>query len=217
MKTKPLILWGATGQSIMLEETLRNKFHIEALFDNNLNVSSPFQNIPIYHSWNAFIKWSIEKELSKFSFMVAIGGKHGKVRLEIHNNLKEFGLIPISAIHASSYVSKDSLLGEGIQVLPNATINPRVKLGKSCIINTSASIDHECILGDGVHIGPGAKLAGCIQIGNYSFIGTNATILPGIEIGNNVIVGAGSVVTKDIPDGVVAYGNPCIIVKRIKK
>lgn len=217
MKIKPLILWGGTGQSIMLEETLRNNYRLEALFDNNSNVVSPFQNVPIYHGWNAFLKWGKQKELSKHSFMVAIGGEHGKLRLELHNKLKAAGLQPISAIHSSSYVSVDSILGEALQVLPNATINPRVKLGKTCIINTSASIDHECILGNGVHIGPGAKLAGCIEIGNYSFIGTNATILPRIKIGSNVIIGAGSVVTKDIPNNVVAYGNPCKIVNRTIK
>ena len=212
MNTKPLILWGATGQSIMLEETLRNDFRLEALFDNDRNILSPFQNVPIYHGWNAFLNWGKQKELGQYYFMVAIGGEHGKVRLELHTKLKSKGLKPISAIHSSSYVSVDSILSEGLQILPNVTINPRVKIGKCTIINTSASIDHECILGEGVHIGPGAKLAGCIVIGAYSFIGTNATILPNIKIGKNVIIGAGSVVTKDVPDNVIAFGNPCRII-----
>ena len=211
LKTKPYILWGATGQSIMLEETLRKSYHLEAIFDNNNNIKSPFSNTPIFHGWSSFLNWAKNKNLSKYGFMIAIGGGNGKVRLELHEKLKKEGLNPISAIHISSYISKDTNLGEGIQVLPNATINPRVNIGVSCIINTSSSIDHECTLGDGVHIGPGAKLAGCISIDDNSFIGTNATILPNIKIGKNVIIGAGSVVTKDIPDNVIAFGNPCII------
>ena len=158
-----------------------------------------------------------QKELAQYYFMVAIGGSKGKIRLEIHQKLKGIGLKPISAIHSSSYVSEDAIIGEGMQVLPNSTINPRVKIGNCSIVNTSASIDHECILGNAVHIGPGAKLAGCIEIGAYSFIGTNATILPNIKIGKNVIIGAGSVVTKNIPDDVIAYGSPCKIVKRTMK
>jgi maltose O-acetyltransferase len=53
---------------------------------------------------------------------------------------------------------------------------------------------------------------GLVSIGNNTFIGANTTILPNVKIGNNVIIGAGSVVTKDIPDNVVAVGNPARVV-----
>ena len=46
-------------------------------------------------------------------------------------------------------------------------------------------------------------------IGDNVFIGANTTVLYGVHIGNNVIIGAGSVVSKDLPDGVVAAGIPC--------
>ena len=47
------------------------------------------------------------------------------------------------------------------------------------------------------------------------WIGRNTDILPGVDIGSNTVIGAGSVVTKDIPDWVVAAGNPCRVVKQI--
>lgn len=50
---------------------------------------------------------------------------------------------------------------------------------------------------------------GEITIGNNVFIGSNSVLLYGVHIGNNVVIGAGSIVTKDIPDGVVAVGVPC--------
>lgn len=49
---------------------------------------------------------------------------------------------------------------------------------------------------------------GKIEIGEYSFIGANSTILPGVTIGDHCVIGAGSVVTKDIPSGMVAAGVP---------
>ena len=211
MSLKNLILWGATGQSIMLEEILCDKYQLIALFDNNPKIKSQFPNVPIYYGWESFNKWKENINLSEFYFMVAIGGENGKARVEVHNQLTQKGLSPIKATHNSAYVSPNSYLGDGAQVLPNATICPRVKTGLSVIINTSASVDHECILGDGVHIGPGAKLAGCVKIGDYSFIGTNATILPNIKIGKNVTIGAGSVVTRNMPDNTIAFGNPCKI------
>ena len=54
-----------------------------------------------------------------------------------------------------------------------------------------------------------------VTIGDNVWIGGSVTILPGVNIGNNVTIGAGSVVTKDIPDNVVAVGNPCRVIRKI--
>jgi len=56
-----------------------------------------------------------------------------------------------------------------------------------------------------------------ITIGNNVWIGGNAVINPGVLIGNNSVIGSGSVVTKDIPENVVAAGNPCRVIREIKE
>ena len=54
-----------------------------------------------------------------------------------------------------------------------------------------------------------------VKIGNNVWIGGNACIMPGVTIGDNVVIGAGSVVTKDIPSNVIAFGNPCKVIREI--
>ncbi len=54
-----------------------------------------------------------------------------------------------------------------------------------------------------------------VHIGNNCWIGTGALIMPGVTIGDNVVVGAGSVVTKDLPSNVLAFGNPCRVQREI--
>lgn len=54
-----------------------------------------------------------------------------------------------------------------------------------------------------------------VYIGENVWIGANAVIVPGVHIGKNSVIGAGSVVTKDIPEGVVAVGNPCRVLREI--
>ncbi len=54
-----------------------------------------------------------------------------------------------------------------------------------------------------------------VTIGDSVWIGGNATILPGVTIGDNVVIGAGSVVTRNIPSGVVVGGNPARIIKKV--
>ena len=61
----------------------------------------------------------------------------------------------------------------------------------------------------------GLEYALPIHVGNNVWFGGNVTVVPGVNIGNNVTVGAGSVVTKDIPDNVVAAGNPCKVIRKL--
>lgn len=55
-----------------------------------------------------------------------------------------------------------------------------------------------------------------VTIGNDVWIGGGTIIISGVTIGNNVVIGAGSVVAKSIPDNVIAYGNPCKVVRENK-
>lgn len=54
-----------------------------------------------------------------------------------------------------------------------------------------------------------------VKIGNNVWIGGHSCVCPGVTIGDNVVIGAGSVVCKDIPDNVVAAGNPCRVIREI--
>ena len=61
----------------------------------------------------------------------------------------------------------------------------------------------------------GMEIALPITVGNRVWIGANVSVLPGVTIGDDTVIGAGSVVNKDIPDGVVAAGNPCRVIRKI--
>jgi sugar O-acyltransferase (sialic acid O-acetyltransferase NeuD family) len=117
--------------------------------------------------------------------------------------------------HPASFVSPSSSLGKGSQVLAGSVISVLSTIGEACIINTNASVDHECLIGDGVHIAPGATLCGCVTVERFSMIGAGAVVLPRTKIGEGSVIGAGSVVTKDIPSNVVAFGSPARVIREI--
>ena len=207
---KKLIIWGATGQSIVLEEFLSKDYSIKAIFDNNKRIKSPFKNVNIFYGKKGFEKW-LKNKKGKFYFIVAIGGGLGKDRVKISNYLKKNNLIEISAINKKTNIATNAKLGKGVQILMGVNVGSRCEIDNNVILNTSASIDHECKIKKGVHVGPGAKLAGSIFIDKYTQIGTGAIILPFLKIGKNCVIGAGSVVTKDVPDFSIVYGNPARI------
>ncbi|WDF83296.1 sugar O-acetyltransferase [Lacticaseibacillus pabuli] len=112
-----------------------------------------------------------------------------------------------------------------------------IEIGENFYCNVDAILlDTNWIrIGDNVKIGPRVNLftaghpidtpirvsmleyAKEIHIGDNTWIGGNVTVVPGVSIGKNCVIGAGAVVTKDIPDGVIAVGNPARILRKIGK
>ncbi|MCP1300773.1 sugar O-acetyltransferase [Chryseobacterium sp. S0630] len=126
---------------------------------------------------------------------------------------------------------------ENICIEPNfwCDYGYNIKVGENFYANHNLVI-LDCAkieFGDNVFIGPncsfytaghpldvqqrneGLEYAHPIKVGDNVWLGGNVVVLPGVSIGNNSVIGAGSVVTKDIPDNVVAVGNPCKVVKNI--
>lgn len=91
----------------------------------------------------------------------------------------------------------------------------KVKIGKNAQIAPNVAI---YTAGHPVH--PDSRNSGYeygidVTIGDNVWLGGNTVIMPGVHIGSNVVIGAGSVVTKDIPDDVIAVGNPCRVLRKI--
>ncbi len=206
---KRIIFWGSASQAVVLEELISySDAEIVAVFDNNTRAKSPIDGVPIYYKKEGFERWMSQQQQKELHFAVAIGGEHGNARLEIHDYLKSRGLIPFQCVHPTSFIASNATIGEGCHILAKSAICARSKLGKSVILNTLADVDHECTIGDGAHVSANVIVAGGCTIGSNAFIGVGAAILPRLTVGNNAIIGAGSVITKDIPDYAVAYGNP---------
>ena len=91
----------------------------------------------------------------------------------------------------------------------------KVEIGDNVFIAPNCNIYTASHPIDTVERNKGLEYANKVKIGNNVWIGGNVTILPGVTIGDNSTIGAGSVVTKDIPANVVAYGNPCRVAKNI--
>ena len=129
-------------------------------------------------------------------------------------------------------------VGEGCYVEPPFHANwggRHVHLGKFVYANFGLTMvdDTHIYVGDYTLFGPNVVVAtaghpidpelrarglqynAAVRIGKNCWIGAGALIMPGVTIGDNTVIGAGSVVTRDIPAGVVAVGNPCRVMREI--
>jgi acetyltransferase EpsM len=139
-----------------------------------------------------------------------------QARLALSNFVYERGFSLVTAVHPTAVVANDVQVSPGTVVAAGAIINPATQIGQNAIINTGASVDHECVIEEGVHICPGVHLAGKVTVGRATWVGIGATVTDHIRIGAGSIIGAGAVVVNDIPDGVIAYGVPAKVIRRVE-
>lgn len=140
---------------------------------------------------------------------------NSQIRNKIYTNLKKIGYFLPVIIDPSAVVSQTAQVLEGTFVGKNVVINAYACIGKNCIINTGAIVEHECVVGDESHIAVGAVMCGQSKVKEYCLVGANATIIQCMNIGENTIIGAGSIVITDIPNSVVAVGNPARVIKNV--
>lgn len=91
------------------------------------------------------------------------------------------------------------------------TFGDNVFIAPNCVFSTAG---HPL---DAEQRNRGLEIALPITVGNNVWFGTQVSVLPGVKIGSNVVIGAGSVVNRNIPDGVVAAGNPCRVIRKLSE
>ena len=175
---------------------------------NNLDL--PIGN-PFNHS-DFSIKVSNHINITDYEFYT-LGVYQPKHKIKIVETLSPDIDRFVNVIHDGLDISKMSTLGRGLLINSKVSIAAHTTIGDFVTINRHVSIGHHTVIGDYCSINPGANIAGNVTIGEGTTIGMGVNIIDGVKIGKNTIIGAGSVVTKDIPDNVVAYGSPCKIIR----
>lgn len=136
----------------------------------------------------------------------------GNIREKIYERIKQIGYILPVISDPSTSIAMDAVVEEGTFAAKMSVINSGAYIGKCAIINSGAIIEHDCRVGAFSHVSPGTILCGNVSVGEATHIGAGVVLRQGVNIGDHCIIGMGSVVLEDIPDNVVAYGNPCKVV-----
>ncbi|UCD16653.1 MAG: transferase [Candidatus Zixiibacteriota bacterium] len=148
---------------------------------------------------------------------------------------------PFTAIYAGNTIGEDFQTGQGVSIREHNKIGHSVSIGTHAIleyenvIGDFSRIHSGCFLemvtlGRNVFVGPYTvftddphpmncpkwkECGGGALVGDFAKIGANCTLLPAVKIGRGALVGAGSVVTADIPEMMVAAGNPARVIKAV--
>jgi sugar O-acyltransferase (sialic acid O-acetyltransferase NeuD family) len=153
------------------------------------------------------------EELINCEFIFGVNGPLAKEKVFDFFSKKINRSNYISLIHPTAHKSKSSIISNGVIIEPNCVISSQTFIDFGVNIKRNTSVGHHGIIEKYVEVNPGVTVSSNVILGEKSIIGSGSVIKDGIRIGKNSLIGIGSVVTKDIPDGVIAYGNPCKVIK----
>ena len=163
-------------------------------------------------------------------------------QLRYLDELQEYAAIPHvdQAARFAKLKAMFAEVGEGTYVESPFYANfggRHVHLGRNVYTNFGATFvdDTHIYIGDNTMLGPHVTIATAshpidpelrrqglqynlpVRIGRNCWLGAGVIVMPGVTIGDNTVIGAGSIVTKDIPSGVVAVGNPCRVLREVSE
>ena len=190
------------------------KYNITGIIDSSAEPGSKLHGYPVLGRQEEIAE--LVKTYSIEAGFIAIGDNFDRkhVRDEIISRVPDFHFV--NAIHSSVILGRDVSLGTGIGIMAGVIVNPGAAIEDFCLLNTGSQLDHDCYMGQFSSISCGSVTGGRVRIGEFSTITVGVTIIDRINIGENTVVGSGAVVVKDLPDNVVAYGNPAKIIRKRK-
>jgi acetyltransferase-like isoleucine patch superfamily enzyme len=126
-------------------------------------------------------------------------------------------------------IREDCEIGDHVSVWSNTVVDYGCRVGDGVKIHSNCYVAQFTVIEDGAFLAPGVSIANDLypgddesaklmtgpHIGAGAQIGVNVTILPFVRIGAGAMIGSGSVVTRDVPAGMVAYGNPALPRRRV--
>ena len=119
----------------------------------------------------------------------------------------------VTVTHPSAQIAGSARVAAGTVVLPGAIVAANAEIGEFCIVSTKASLDHDGVMGTYSSFAPAVTAGGEVTIKPFAAVLLGANIIHSISVGEHSVVGAGSLVLRDVPDRVVAYGLPARVIR----
>ena len=150
-------------------------------------------------------------KIENSEFVIANGepAARRKIFEKLHFQGVKFGTL----IDNSTLVSETAVVEKGVVVTPLCSISSDATLSINSCVNTMSIIGHNVYIGINTVVSSMVNMGGGCLVGQNTYIGMGALIKDGVKIGSNTIIGMGSVVYNDVPDGVIALGNPARVMR----
>lgn len=145
---------------------------------------------------------------------VVIANGEPALRERLHERVVQARLPLASLIDPSATVSPTARLGRGVIVAPYCSVASLACLGDNVAVNTQSIVGHDVTVGSHSVISSMVNLGGASTIGESAYVGMGSQIKEKLRVGSHSIISMGSVVHHDVPDEIIAMGNPARPIRR---
>ena len=185
----------------------RNKVWDEFIFIDDGFCGNTVNDVMVYSYDDAVNRYKDNLEIS-------MGVGEPATREKLYVKVENDGIGLATLIHPDVYIPNTTKIGKGVTIQYGCFISCNVEIGDYVYIQPQVNVGHDDRLKKGCMVSGLSNLAGNVEIGEYTYIGLSVAIKEGITIGNYSIIGMYSSVHKDIPEEIIAIGNPARPMKR---
>lgn len=180
----------------------------EIVFIDDGDDVKDLRKIPIYTFEGALALFS------RRSCEVCIAVGEPAIRQDLYKKLVSARLKIATLIDPGVSIVSSTTVGEGTIICRYVSVTCDVSIGNNVYVHPMACIGHDAVIGNSSVISSFVDVAGDCIIGSEAFLGIGVVMKQGVSIGKRSIVGMASVVHRDIPESVIAMGNPARAMKR---
>lgn len=213
MSNKTLYIYcaGGLGRDVLKMSKFMNQRKPQwnqIIFIDDRFEAPDMNGIPVW----TFEQYLRNREGNEGEFVIANG--ETVYRQTIYQKLKNHSCKLATLVHPNVYLDECDSIQEGSVIAEGNIIGGNISVGRCVYVSLACVLGHDVVLEDFVTLSHDINLSGSVTIGTGTYIGTGTVVRDEVKIGKDCIIGMGSLVTKDIPDGVVAYGSPCKVVRK---
>lgn len=160
--------------------------------------------------------YSYDEAVSRFkgNLEASMGVGEPAVREKLFAKLEKDGIPAATLIHPDVFIPETTEIGKGVTIQMGNFISCNAVIEDYVYIQPHCNIGHNDILKKGCMVSGFCNLAGGVTVGEYTYLGISSCFKEGVSIGDYSIIGMASAVYKDIPDSVIAMGNPARPMKK---